>query len=147
MKQLRAVALMGAAAVVAGMGFLGAEPQKSVWDGVYTEAQAKRGKEVYDRECASCHGDTLSGGEEAPPLAGDAFLANWNGSSVGDLFERIRRTMPQDNPGRLTRQQDADMLAHIFSVNRFPAGKAELDTQTETLKQIRLEAAKPAQAN
>lgn len=112
---------------------------RSVWDGVYTAEQADRGKPLYARECAKCHGDELSGGEEAPPLAGDAFLSNWNGLTLGDLFERIRKSMPQQTPGSLSRQQNADILAFIMTVNRYPAGKTELQTQTEILKQIKIE--------
>jgi mono/diheme cytochrome c family protein len=115
----------------------------SVWDGVYTEDQAKRGEPVYRKECASCHGDLATGGESAPPLTGGAFLANWNGLTVGDLFDRIRKTMPQSAPRRLTRRQDADVLAYLLSVNKFPAGKTELYRQAERLKEIRFEAAKP----
>jgi cytochrome c len=114
-----------------------------VWDGVYTEDQAKRGETIYRKECAACHGDMLTGGESAPPLTGDAFLANWDGLTMGDLFDRIRKTMPQSNPGRLTRQQDADILAFMLSVNRFPSGKTELYRQSEMLKEIRFESAKP----
>jgi len=116
---------------------------RSVWDGVYTEEQAKRGESIYHKECAACHGDMLTGGESAPPLTGGAFLANWNGLTVGDLFDRIRKTMPQSAPGRLTRQQDSDILAFMLSVNKFPAGKTELYRQSEMLKEIRFEAAKP----
>jgi len=82
-----------------------AAESRSVWDGVYTEEQAKRGESVYRKECAACHGDLLAGAESAPPLTGGAFLANWNGLTIGDLFDRIRKTMPQSAPGRLTRQQ------------------------------------------
>lgn len=117
---------------------------RSVWDGVYTEEQAKRGEPVYSKECASCHGAALTGGESAPPLTGGVFLANWNGLTLGDLFDRIRKTMPQTNPGRLTRQQDADILAFILSANKFPAGKTELYRQSEMLKEIRFDSAKPA---
>src|SRR5213082_3828750 len=117
---------------------------RSVWDGVYTEEQAKRGESVYRKECAACHGDMLTGGESAPPLTGGAFLANWNGLTMGDLFDRIRKTMPQSAPGRLSRQQDADILAFMLSVNKFPAGKTELYRQSEMLKEIRFEAEKPA---
>jgi hypothetical protein len=85
----------------------------------------------------------MEGGEEAPPLAGGAFLSNWNGLTVGDLFERMRTTMPLDRPGRLSRQDNADILAHMLSVNQFPTGKTELEHKTESLKQIRLEATKP----
>lgn len=116
---------------------------RSVWDGVYTEEQAKRGEPVYHKECAPCHGDSLAGGESAPPLTGGAFLANWNGLSLGDLFDRIRKTMPQNAPGKLTRQQSADVLAFTLSVNKFPAGKTELSRQTEFLKEIRFESNKP----
>jgi mono/diheme cytochrome c family protein len=116
---------------------------RSVWDGVYTQEQAKRGEELYRKECASCHGDTLIGGGGASPLAGGAFLSNWNGLTVGDLFDRIRKTMPQGSPGKLTKQQDADILAYLLSFNKFPAGKTELQKQVEFLKEIRFEATKP----
>lgn len=118
---------------------------RSVWDGVYTEEQSKRGESVYQKECASCHGASLGGGESAPPLAGGAFLSNWNGLSLGDLFDRIRKTMPLSGPGRLTRQQDADVLAFMLSTNKFPAGKTEIYRQSEMLKEIRFESEKPAE--
>ena len=70
-------------------------------------------------------------------------MANWNGLTLGDLFERIRRTMPQDKPGRLSRQYKADILAYVLSVNKFPAGKTELQHKTEFLKEIPFEATKP----
>jgi quinoprotein glucose dehydrogenase len=117
--------------------------QRSIWDGVYTKEQAKRGDEPYHRQCASCHGETLGGGEAAPPLAGGEFLSNWNGLTLGDLFERIRISMPQDHPGKLSREQNADILSYILSANKFPSGKRELPHQTELLKEIRFEASKP----
>jgi mono/diheme cytochrome c family protein len=120
---------------------------RSVWDGVYTEEQAKRGAALYARECAGCHGVSLTGGEEAPPLSGTTFVSNWNGLTLGDLFERTRTTMPQNDPSKVSRAQHADILAYILSVNRFPAGKAELDKQTEVLKEIRFETERPAKAD
>jgi S-disulfanyl-L-cysteine oxidoreductase SoxD len=120
-----------------------APESRSVWDGVYTEEQAKRGEELYRKECASCHADTLVGGGGAAPLTGGTFLSNWNGLTVGDLFDRIRKTMPQGSLGKLTKQQDADVLAYLLSFNKFPAGKTELSKQAEFLKEIRFEAMKP----
>ena len=120
-----------------------AQTTRTVWDGVYTEDQAKRGEGFYGKECASCHGGELTGGESAPPLAGDSFFANWNGLTLGDLFERIRISMPQNAPGSLSRQQNVDILAFILKVNQFPAGKTELDRQTEILKQIKFDSTKP----
>ncbi|HEY2013115.1 MAG TPA: cytochrome c [Bryobacteraceae bacterium] len=119
------------------------QPAKSVWDGVYTTEQAKRGAALYATDCASCHGLGLTGGESAPPLTGGEFLSNWGGLTVGELFERIRTSMPADRPGKLTRAQNADILAHILNVGEFPPGSTELSTQTEVLKQIRIVAVKP----
>ena len=141
------IAIFVLAAVISPVGLLHVqttEESKSVWDGVYTEEQAKRGEPIYHKECAACHGDMLTGGESAPPLTGGAFLSNWNGLTMGDLFDRIRKTMPQSAPGRLTRQQDADILAFMLSVNKFPAGRTELFRQSEMLKEIRFESTKPA---
>ena len=120
-----------------------AQPSRSVWDGVYTADQAKRGADAYSQECAECHGLALNGGEMAPPLSGGEFMSNWNGLTVGDLFDRIRTSMPADNPGKLSRDKIADILAHILSVNQFPAGSMELPRQSEVLKDIRIEASKP----
>jgi S-disulfanyl-L-cysteine oxidoreductase SoxD len=117
-----------------------AQATRSVWDGVYTEAQARRGADLYARQCASCHGTSLTGGEEAPALAGGGFVANWNGLTLGDLFERTRTTMPQNDPSRVTRQQHADILAYLLSMNKFPAGKMEIEPKTEVLRGIRFQA-------
>ncbi|HMD48892.1 MAG TPA: cytochrome c, partial [Bryobacteraceae bacterium] len=69
-----------------------AQTPRSVWDGVYTQDQAKQGEAVYSESCSSCHGTSLIGQDAAPALAGGDFLSNWNGLTVGDLFERIRTT-------------------------------------------------------
>ena len=111
----------------------------SVWDGVYTDEQAKRGEPLYRLRCASCHGDKLSGGESAPPLAGGQFLSNWNGLTLDVLFDRIRLTMPSDNPAKVSRPVKADILAYMLRMNRFPVGKTELGYKTELLKDIMIE--------
>ena len=120
-----------------------AQPTGSVWDGVYTEEQAKRGGPLYSQYCASCHGPELMGGEMAPPLASGDFLSGWDGLTVGDLFERIRISMPQNAPGSLSGQQNADILSFMFSANKFPAGQAELPKEAGILKQIKFEVKKP----
>jgi len=118
-------------------------PTKSIWDGVYSEAQATRGKALYSQECASCHGSELTGGEMAPPLAGGEFMAGWDGLTVGDLFERVRISMPQNSPGSLSGQQNADVLAFVFSSNKFPAGAEEMPKEAGILKTIKFEVKKP----
>ena len=116
---------------------------RSVWEGVYTKEQEKRGETLYAQHCSSCHGPDLLGNDEAAPLSGSAFLSNWDGLSVGDLAERVRISMPPNNLGKLTRQQITDILSYVLGVNSFPAGKAELDPKAEALKQIRIEGTKP----
>jgi DNA-binding beta-propeller fold protein YncE/mono/diheme cytochrome c family protein len=122
------------------------EPTQSVWDGVYTEEQAKRGEALYAQRCARCHAPDLTGGEIAPALNSAEFKSNWSGLSVDDLLERIKVSMPQDNPGSLSRQQTADILAFVLSKGGFPAGKTELAREAEVLKTIRFEANKPETA-
>src|SRR5258706_15903649 len=116
---------------------------KSVWDGVYSDDQAKKGSAAYADQCASCHGDQLTGGEMAPPLAGGEFLSNWNGLSLGDLFERIRTGMPPAQPGKLSRESKADIVAFMLAFNKFPAGSKEMASSTEMLKHVRIDAPKP----
>ena len=112
---------------------------KSVVDGVYSEAQATRGAGEYTKDCSSCHGEGLEGDGFAPGLAGSEFLSNWNGTSVGDLFDRIRVSMPPSSPGSVSPQAKADIVAHLLKANKYLAGEAELASDAETLKQIKLE--------
>jgi mono/diheme cytochrome c family protein len=118
------------------------EATRSVWDGVFTQEQADRGRPLYNQHCASCHADTLMGGEMSPPLVGGEFLSNWNGLTLGDLFERIRTSMPQNKPGTLSREVNADITAYILSVNKFPVGKKELPHSAEFLRDIRIDSEK-----
>ena len=130
-----------------------AQTPASVWDGVYTPDQAKRGEALYKKECASCHGDALEGNAQTeraerlervlPPLSGDVFMGNWNGRLLSDLFDKIRRTMPRDDPGKITLKQNADILAYMLKFNEFPAGKAELPADPSLLTETRFEAVKP----
>jgi mono/diheme cytochrome c family protein len=133
--------------VVLGVAVLAAQAPRTVWDGVFTDEQAKRGQASYGEECASCHGVELTGGEQAPPLAGAAFLGTWNGLSVGVLYDRMRQSMPQDDPGSLSRQINADILAFMLKANGFPAGKTELEKDSEVLRQIKLISERPKKSN
>jgi mono/diheme cytochrome c family protein len=119
------------------------ETTKTVWDGVYTDAQAKRGEQLYTENCAKCHGPDLAGADAAPPLMGGEFNSGWNDLTVGDLFERLRITMPADKAGSLSRQINADITAYLLAKNGFPAGQTELGTQTEILKTVKILTQKP----
>jgi len=119
------------------------QAQKTVWDGVYSEEQAKRGADVYAEKCAMCHGDSLGGVESAPALTGPAFFANWEGETLNALFDRIRMSMPQDNPGSLSRTQNADIIAHMLRVGGYPAGSTALEGQAGALTAIKVLTYKP----
>jgi mono/diheme cytochrome c family protein len=121
------------ALVTAGAQSAGA----SVWDGVAT-----RGEAAYLQECATCHGPGLEGGDMTPALVGGVFTSNWNELTLGDLFERIRLTMPLDNPGRLSRRQTVDVIAFVLKANAWPKGSSELAAELAVLKQVRIEARK-----
>lgn len=137
---MKAFALV--AVSLAGLIILQAQTTASVWDGVYTTDQAKRGADRYADSCASCHGDNLEGEGQAPPLMGKEFTDNWNKQTVGDLFDIVKGTMPADKPGSLTRQQNSEVLAFLFQKNGYPAGKADLSAEPADLKKIRIEAKK-----
>ncbi len=111
----------------------------SVKDGVYTDPQAGRGKEIYASACTGCHGETLEGSGQIPPLAGPEFLNDWKGQTLADLFDKMKTTMPADSPGKLTNEQNIDLLAFLLSFNKFPAGSAELKYDLPVLQRIRIE--------
>ena len=143
--RMRTMIVMSAALVwgAAMAATLGAQPPRSVWDGVYSEAQAQRGAVVFDKECAECHGPAGAGGGMAPALAGEAFSANYDGQTLGDLFDRNRTTMPVAKEGKLSGQQYADITAFMLQVNKFPSGPDEMPSQSMMLKQIAYVAQKP----
>ena len=116
---------------------------KTVWDAVFSEAQATRGETAYGQYCAKCHGPDLMGADVAPPLTGTEFTSGWNDLTVGDLFERLRITMPADMPGSVSAQDNADLVAFLLAKNGVPAGAAELPPQAEVLKGIKILRQKP----
>ncbi|MEO8050834.1 MAG: cytochrome c [Acidobacteriota bacterium] len=118
-----------------------AQSPATVWDGVYSDQQSARGATLYLTACASCHGDKMQGKGQMPALSGSDFVMNWDGMNVGDLFDKIQTSMPADKPGTLSREQNASLVAYILSANKFPAGKADLSSDAERLRQIRFQAA------
>jgi S-disulfanyl-L-cysteine oxidoreductase SoxD len=116
---------------------------KTTLDGVYTDAQAKRGEAVYTTACAGCHQPDLSGDGQTPALAGKEFNVDWNDLAVSDLFDRTRGTMPADKPGTLKPEQAADVIAYLLQKGNFPAGQTELPADAAALKAIKFVSPKP----
>ena len=108
---------------------------KTTNSGVFTEAQVTRGEAAYKKECNSCHGEGLEGDGFAPGLAGSEFMSAWNGPNVGDLYDRIRISMPPSNPASVPAQAKADIIAYVLKHNKFPVGQAELTPEaSKTIK-------------
>jgi mono/diheme cytochrome c family protein len=138
----RALTALGIVAAVA-VSARGAA-QTTVWDGVYTQAQAKRGEAAYLKDCASCHKEHLLGDDDyANPLIGPLFLGRWNNKSVGDLYEKNKMTMPANSPDTLKPQEYVDITAYLLSTSEFPAGQRELPPDLAQLKLITSLAARP----
>jgi cytochrome c len=125
---------------------------RSVSDGVYTTAQAMRGRDQYRKRCVLCHldngqghaampvipGESLEreGDAEAPAVAGDAFQKKWSGRTAWALFDTMSSTMPVGGARTLSPQEYADLLAYLLELNKFPAGARELTPARDDLERI-----------
>ena len=115
------------------------EPTASVWDGVYTEEQAQKGKDNYAQHCAGCHAPDLGGTPGGPALKGARFIFGWNDKSVAELYEYTSTMMPLGQAGSLSSEAYAAVVAHILEANDFPAGDEELLPDTDLLSNILIE--------
>ena len=116
-----------------------AQQPKTVWDGVYTEEQAKRGQESYKQVCGHCHRDNLTGGGSeagAPALAGPIFTVRWRDQPLSDMFVTIGTTMPKNKPDSVMPGVIIDIVSFILKANDMPAGQHELPPSLEALKGI-----------
>lgn len=128
---LTGAALCGLAGLVwLGGGAVGAAG-RTTKDGVYSEAQAARGKATYDDMCSGCHGLDLAGAAfVAPPLTGSPFIESWRDDSLAAVFQKIKEDMPKGDPGRVGDAAKLDVLAFLLKANELPAGAADLPADT-----------------
>ena len=133
---MRALVLVAALSLSAAYAFAqNSNPQ--IWSGVFTAAQAERGRAIVQNHCSECHHEDLSGGE-GPALAGPTFMLKWETHSVERLFHKIRDTMPSVGSTEVTDEQKLDSVAFILQENGFPAGSAELADTPGTLASLRI---------
>jgi hypothetical protein len=111
--------------------------QRGVWDGVFTTAQADRGKQSVAR-CQGCHGPELAGTDRAPALKGNGFLANWEDGSVNRLFLKVRDTMPPMNVDSLSPETKLDIVAFLLRENGFPTGGSDLALNADALDGLQI---------
>jgi quinoprotein glucose dehydrogenase len=120
-----------------------AQGSRTVLDGVYTDAQAKRGEAAYGMNCAKCHeGADVDG----PPLNGDPFIDRWREDRLSTLFTFIRTNMPRDTPGKLPEASYRDILAFLLQSNGYPTGSAEL-AATDSIQLVGKDGPKPLPTN
>jgi cytochrome c len=133
--------ILAISAFVMVLGAQNPPARQSVWDGVYTDAQAMRGERQYGRSCEQCHGPDLAGDPvmEIPALSLDSFMTSWNGKSVKDLFDTVKRSMPKDKPGSMGTGSYVDVVAYLLQANRFPSGARELARTPDELAPIVIE--------
>ena len=112
--------------------------KRTVWQGVYTPEQADRGRAAYLRHCAACHGADLGGGSTGG-LIGEWFIRDWSETSLFDLFDKIRATMPPNLGRNLDDDTYGAIVAYVLQQNAFPSGSAPLSSDAETLRRIRIE--------
>jgi cytochrome c len=111
---------------------------RTVWDGVYTTAQANRGKAIYSAECQKCHGENLSGGfdaaEQVPALKREDF--GLTRRDLNNLYGFVLESMPRNEPGNLSAGNTVDVIAYILQQNGFPAGGTDLVPDPSVLEAI-----------
>ena len=127
------IGLIGAAGlpVSAQDSAAAAAAERKVTTGVFSAKQAERGEGSYKSVCQACHAKT--------EYTGDKFKTQWVSKTAYDVFDQIRTTMPDDNPGALERQEYIDLVAYIFSLNAYPAGEADLPGDDDGLKKVRID--------
>src|SRR5215471_18247166 len=102
--------------------------EQTVLDGVYSNAQAERGRVFYTTHCAACHGSSLEG-VSAPPLTGTRFIERWREGMLDPLYDFIRERMPFGRPASAKPIPDneyLDILTYILKVNGYRSGASEL---------------------
>ncbi|MCY3814535.1 MAG: cytochrome c [Gammaproteobacteria bacterium] len=134
------VAMSCAALLAAGVVFAEDAATRSVRDGVYTAAQAERGRTVYVAQCEACHKADLRGEQMTPSLVGVSFAFRWNEKTLYDYLAGMRATMPQSAPGGLSDAAYVDVLAYILAENGYPSGDAMLVADADALRAIRIAA-------
>lgn len=117
--------------VAAGGSVSQGQTPASVNRGVYTAAQAGRGGKVFADKCTACH--------DTSRFTGSDFVRTWSGKPLHALYDHVKTTMPEDNPGSLQPQQYADVLAYFLQLNAYPTGADELKGTDEAMKAVQME--------
>ena len=116
-----------------------AQGDAKIWDGVFSAAQAERGKAQFEETCARCHNVQLSGSDRGPALKGENFFSHWENESIGALFLKVRDQMPPNLTGaQLEPDVKLAIVSYILRSNNFPVGRDELKVDLDQLDAIQI---------
>jgi mono/diheme cytochrome c family protein len=144
------IAFLGAAAMWSAVQIVSIVPagaaqqqapagDRTIWSGVYTAAQAARGKPRFETSCIRCHNIALTGSERGPALKGNTFWSKWENDNLGSMYIKVRDTMPQDGGASVVSDEvKVDILAYILQASGAPAGNEELKLDTAQLEGIKI---------
>lgn len=110
-------------------------PTRSVRDGVFRQAQADQGEQIFNQECGSCH--------QIENYTGANFIAKWGRGALSDIYQDISLAMPPANPGGLTPVSYASIVAYFLSESGYASGSAALPGDAWQLGNFMIEEASP----
>lgn len=128
---IRRLILASALLPFVAVAISGQTPSKTTNDGVYTAAQAERGKKTFTTSCTTCH--------DTDRFSGATFAEAWTGKPLKEIWDVASGTMPEDNPGSLKQQEYADIIAYFLSLNQYPPGETELAPGAGPMGSIKVE--------
>jgi quinoprotein glucose dehydrogenase len=130
------------ALAIASAGLTAQQPpnaDKTIWSGIYTTDQAARGKQRFETSCIRCHNIALLGSDRGPALKGNTFWGKWENDNLGNLYVKIRDTMPQDGGAAVVSDEaKVDILAYLLQVSGATTGREELKLDTSALEGIKI---------
>jgi mono/diheme cytochrome c family protein len=126
-----------AVALVCTPSLIAQAPTAPIWEGIFTDEQAERGKTNFSQSCVRCHGADLAG-QTAPSLNGNRFVTAWENETLYKLFVKVRDTMPPNFGTILTDDAKLDVVTYILRTNGYPTGSQELKVDAETLEGIQI---------
>ena len=85
-----------------------------------------------------CDGGWVDLSESIIVKAGEAFFRRWNESTVDDVVQTTRSSMPQDAPNSLDAQVYVDIITYLLKASGSATGSVELTADRDRLKLVRV---------
>lgn len=92
--------------------------------------QLERGEQWFRARCLECHAHQA--------IANGDFQMKWDGRTAYELFERVRSSMPENDPGSLSSGTYTAIIAYLLKLNGMPVGATPLSSDSAALAEVRL---------